>query len=138
MATGCQLFGSDSDDPMGALREQVAATVNDEERAAAMMLVVDKIDDKLREISDVVAGDSREAEALFADYDSTRAEFETLFARSVRERRRLQKSLLELHVEFKSHLDDDEWDVLLPAHARAVTSRVDSLIAGAVAGRGPE
>jgi hypothetical protein len=130
---GCSLFGSESDDPMDYLREQVRMTVADKDRADAMITTVNQIDVLIVEITDVLVDAARQERALFRDYDSTQQHFETLFEETYRERLKLHQAILALHLDFKAHASADEWRVLLPAQAKAVSARMESLVLAAIA-----
>ena len=132
---GCSLFGSEPDDPMDYLREQVRMTVSDKNRADSMITTVDQIDVLIVEIADVLIDAARQERALFRDYDSTQQDFESLFERTRRERKNLQKAILALHLDFKSQTSADEWRVLLPAQAKAVSERTESLVLTPIAER---
>jgi hypothetical protein len=120
---------------MDYLREQVRMTVLDESRADAMITTVDQIDDKMVEMADVLVDAAQQERALFRDYDSTQQDFESLFENTYRERKNLQKTILALHLDFKSQASGDEWRVLLPVQAKAVSERTESLILAAIADR---
>ena len=125
---GCSLFGSEPDDPMDYLREQVRMTVSDKYRADAMITTVDQIDVLMVEIADVLIDAAQKERALFRDFDSTQQNFESLFKKAYRERKNLQKAILALHLDFKSQASADEWRVLLPIQAKAISERTESLV----------
>ena len=128
----CSMFNREPEDPMDDLRDQVRLTVTDEERAEAMLAVVDKLEDRLIEMANLVADTLSAERELFRDYDSERQQFEDLLGQAAKERRRLQRSLLDVHLEFKSHLNDDEWDVILPVHTQAVAAKTLALVEDAL------
>jgi Fic family protein len=132
--SGCSFFG-DPGDPMEALREQVRATVADPDRADEMLAAVDRIDQLLIEIADVLAEVARQEQVLLLDYDSTPQDFEALLSEATRRRKKLQQAALDAHLEFKAEATADEWQALLPAHASAITMRVESLLVAAIAER---
>ena len=125
---GCSLFGSEPDNPMDYLREQVRITVSDKNRADTMITTIDQIDVLIVEIAEVLTDAARQERALFRDYDSTQQDFESLFEDTYRERKNLQEAILALHLDFKSQASADEWRVLLPAQAKAVSERTESLV----------
>lgn len=129
---GCQVFGGKPDDPMQELREQVRATVADPGRQDRMLASIERIDGQLEEVAVHFANVMEQKRALFENYDSTREEFEVLLNDGSRERQRLQRSLLEKHIEFKSFLTEEEWDVILPVHVQAVAARTEQLVAAAL------
>jgi hypothetical protein len=129
---GCSLFGSEPDDPIDYLREQVRITVSDKDRADAMIATIDQIDVLIVEMADVLVDAARQERALFRDYDSTKQDFESLFEAAYRQRVNLQRAILALHLDFKSQASADEWRVLLPAQAKAISERIDSLILTAI------
>ena len=49
------------------------------------------------------------------------------------DRQRMQRSFLEMHIEFKSMLTEEEWDVILPVQTRAVAAKSELLIVAAFA-----
>jgi hypothetical protein len=132
---GCSLFGNKPDDPMDNLREQVRITVSDKDRADAMITTVDQIDGLIVEIADVLVDAARQERALFSDYDSTQQDFESLFEDAYRERKNLQQDILALHLDLKSQASADEWRVLLPVQAKAVSERTESLVLTTIAER---
>ncbi len=132
---GCSLFGGEPDDPMDYLREQVRMTVSDKYRADAMITTVDQIDVLMVEIADVLIDAAQQERALFRDFDSTQQDFESLFKKAYRERKDLQKAILALHLDFKSQASADEWRVLLPIQAKAISERTESLVLTNIAAR---
>lgn len=133
--SGCSFFG-DPGDPMEALREQVRATVADPDRADEMLAAVDRIDQQLIESAEILAEAARQEQVLLLDYDSTQQDFESLFSEATRRRKKLQQAALDAHLEFKAEATADEWQALLPAHASAITMRLESLVVAAMAERG--
>ncbi len=132
---GCSFFGG-SGDPMEALREQVRATVADPDRTEDMLATVDHIDQLLIESADVLAEAARQERVLLLDYDSTPQDFEALFSEAARKRKTLQEATLDAHLDFKAKATAEEWRLILPVHATAITMRVESLVVAAVAERG--
>ena len=132
---GCSLFGNKGD-PMETLREQVRETVSDPARAEDMVATVDRIDQLLVDIGAAVGEAARRERLLFRDYDSTPQDYEALFSETLGKRRELQEATLDAHLDFKEKATAEEWRILLPLHARAISLRVESLVADAMAGRG--
>lgn len=128
--SACSLFGGD--DPFIELREQVRSTVHDQQRAEAMLASVDELDQLLLESAKLLADVARRERVLFVDYDSTQRDFDVLFSEVARERRLLQEKMLDSHLEFKSRTTAEEWEVILPVHANAVASRIQSLVLAAM------
>ena len=129
--SSCQLFGGASDDPMQELRQQVRTTVTDPEREGRMLESIDRMDHKLEELATQFASVMKRKRALLKNYDSTRGELETLLIDGSYDRQRLQRSLLEIHIQFKSLLTEEEWDLILPVQTRAVVSKSEQLVAAA-------
>ena len=130
--SSCQLFGGASDDPMQELREQVRTTVTDPEREGRMLESIDQMDYKLEELATQFANLIKQKRALLKNYDSTRDDLETLLIDGSYDRQRLQRSLLEIHIQFKSFLTEEEWDLILPVQTRAVVSKSEQLVAAAL------
>lgn len=130
--SSCQLFGGASDDPMQELREQVRTTVTDAEREGRMLESIDQMDYKLEELATQFANLIKQKRALLKNYDSTRDDLETLLIDGSYDRQRLQRSLLEIHIQFKSFLTEEEWDLILPVQTRAVVSKSEQLVAAAL------
>ena len=129
---GCQLLGIGSDDPMNELRDEVRATVSDPDRVTRLLATIDRMDDELAEYAEQFAILMKQKRALFADYDSTRGQFEALLGEGARESQRMQRSLLQVHLEFKSFLDEDEWGAILPVQGRAVAAKMERLVVAAL------
>ena len=129
--SGCSLFGSGGD-PLEVLRNKVSSTVHDEERAAAMLAEVDKLDQLLIESAALLSEAARRQRALFSDYDSTPQDFETQLSDLSRKRRGLQEDLLHVHLEFKDKATAEEWEAILPIHTSAISARVNSLVVAAI------
>lgn len=132
LLSGCSLFGGDPTDPMDNLREQVQAIVTDPGRAEMMLASVDRIDQLLIESANVLGEAAQQERALFVDYDSTLQDYEALFAETRRERQRLQQAILDVHLEFKAQATPDEWQLIRPAQADAVSAKVESLFLAAL------
>lgn len=130
--SSCQLFGGASGDPMQELREQVRTTATDAEREGQMLESIDQMDYKLEELATQFANLMKQKRALLKNYDSTRDELETLLIDGSYDRQRLQRSLLEIHIQFKSFLTEEEWDLILPVQTRAVVSKSEQLVAAAL------
>ena len=132
--SACSMFGG-GDDPFIDLREQIRLTVHDQERADAMSASVDQLDQLLLESTDLLAEVARQERMLFVDYDSTQRDFDLLFSEAARKRRTLQEDMLNAHLEFKSMASAEEWEVILPVHANAVSMRMQSLVVAAASDR---
>ena len=135
LLSGCSMFGGNSSDPMENLREQVQAVVTDPERAKTILELVDRMDQLLIESADLMAKTSQAERTLFIDYDSTAQEFEALFSETRRDRQRLQESILDVHLGIKAQATPDEWQVLRPVQASAVSAKVESLVLAALGQR---
>ena len=130
----CSMFGGGSD-PFVDLREQIRSTVHDQERADAMLVSIDQLDQLLLESAELLADVARQERMLFVDYDSTQRDFDLLFSEAARKRRTLQEDMLNAHLEFKSMASAEEWEVILPVHANAVSMRMQSLVVAAASDR---
>ena len=135
LLSGCSFFG-DPGDPLETLRDQVRGTVADPDRAEDMLATVDHMDQLLIESAEVLAEAARQERVLLLDYDSTPQDFEALFSEATRRRKKLQEATLDAHLEFKAKATAEEWQLILPVHARAISMRVESLVVAAVAERG--
>ena len=129
--SACSLFGDDSD-PLENLREQVRATVHDQERADAMVASVDQIDQLLIESAKLLVEVASQERLLFTNYDSTPRDFELLFSETSRKRQEVQEEMLDVHLEFKATATSEEWETIRPVHSSAVTARIQSLVVAAL------
>jgi hypothetical protein len=59
-------------------------------------------------------------------------DYEALFAETRRARQRLQQAILDVHLEFKAQATPDEWQLIWPAQANAVSAKVESLLLAAL------
>jgi hypothetical protein len=132
LLSGCSMFGSDSSDPMDSLREQVQAVVTDPERAETILLSIDRMDQLLIESAKLLAKAAQAERALFVDYDSTSQGFEALFSETRGDRQRFQESILEVHLGIKAQATPDEWEIIRPVQAVAVSAKVESLVLAAL------
>ena len=128
LLSGCSMFGGDSTDPLDNVREQVQAIVIDPGRVEMMLESVDRIDLLLIESADLLAEAAQRERTLFVDYDSTPQDYEALFSKTRHQRQRLQESILDAHLDFKVQTTADEWQVIRPVLADAVSARVESLL----------
>ena len=135
LLSGCSMFGGDSPDPMENLRDQVQTVVTDPKRAETILALVDRMDQLLIESANLLAKTSQAERTLFIDYDSTAQEFEALFSETRRDRQRLQESILDVHLGIKAQATPDEWQVLRPVQASAVSAKVESLVLAALGQR---
>lgn len=128
----CSMFGGGGgDDRLIDLRKQVRSTVHDQERADAMVASIDELDQLLVESAELLAEVARQERLLFVDYDSTQHDFDLLFSEATRKRQKLQEEMLDVHLEFKAMATAEEWEVILPVHANAVSARIESLVIAA-------
>jgi dsDNA-binding SOS-regulon protein len=122
------MFKGDPGNPMDGLREHVAASVLDEDRAQSILSAVDRIDELLAESGNIMDQGQRDERVLFVDYDSTREDFQKLMT-SVRDARRaVQEQILGEHLSIKSQATEAEWSEIRPVMVSAVTSRVEALL----------
>ena len=128
LLSGCSMFGGDPTDPMDELREQVQSVVTDPDRAVMMLDSVERIDLLLIESVDLLAEAAQRERVLFVDFDSMRQDYEALFSETRRERRRLQQAILDAHLDIKAQATPDEWQVIRPAQADAVSAKIESLL----------
>jgi hypothetical protein len=134
--SACSMFGGDADDPLIDLREHVQSTVHDSDRAGAMLVSLDQLDQLLIESAKLLVEVAQQESVLFADYDSTQQDFKAIFSDTSRKRQELQKAMLDVHLEFKAMATPEEWASILPVHASAVSMRIESLVIAATAERG--
>ena len=134
--SACSMFGSDGSDPLDELREHVRSTVHESDRADAMLVSLDQLDQLLIESAKLVVDAARQERVLFANYDSTPQDLQAFFSEASRERQGLQKAMLDIHLEFKAKATPDEWTSILPVHASAISARIESLVIAAKAERG--
>ena len=128
LLSGCSMFGGDPTDPMDELREQVQSVVTDPDRAVMMLDSVERIDLLLIESVDLLAEAAQRERVLFVDFDSMRQDYEALFSETRRERRRLQQAILDAHLDIKAQSTPDEWQVIRPVQADAVSAKIESLL----------
>jgi hypothetical protein len=133
--SGCTFFGV-PEDPIEILREHVRDTVEDPDRVQDMLASVDHLDQLLVETAQFLVEAVQQERVLFRDYDSTQQEYEAFFFEASRERENLRDQLLDAHLEFKAMATAEEWQELLPVHARAISLRMESLVADAIGGQG--
>lgn len=136
LLSACSMFGGDVSEPLDDLREQVQSTVHDSERADAMLASLDQLDQLLIESAKQVAEVARQERILFTNYDSTPQDFQAILTEASRERQELQKAMLDAHLEFKARATPEEWALILPVHASAISMRIESLVIAAKAERG--
>ncbi len=129
------MFGGEPENPLDYLRDQVHATVADEQRADAMSRTVDDMDAMMVQLADLLVDAAQQERALFQDYDSTPQDFESLFENTSRQRRDMQQALLALHLDFKAQASGEEWAALLPSADRAASARIESLVVDAISKR---
>lgn len=134
--SACSMFGDDASEPLDDLREQVRSTVHDSERADAMLASLDQLDQLLIESAKQVAEVARQERILFTNYDSTPQDFQAIFSEASRERQKLQQAMLDVHLEFKARATPEEWALILPVHASAISMRIESLVIAAKSERG--
>lgn len=134
--SACSMFGGNASDPLDDLREHVRSVVHDEDRAGAMLASVDHLDQLLKESAELLAEVARQERLLFLDYDSTPQDFEMLLSEASRKRQDLQDAMLDIHLEFKDEATSEEWQAILPVHASAVATRIESLVVTAINERG--
>ena len=128
LLSGCSMFGGDSTDPMDRLREQIQAAVTDQDRAEMMLASVEGIDLLLIESADLLVEAAQRERVLFVDFDSTPQDYEAFLSDTRRERRRLQQAILVAHLDIKAQATPDEWQVIRPAQADAVSAKIESLL----------
>ena len=134
--SACSMFGSDDSDPLIDLREHVQSTVHDSDRADAMLVSLDQLDQLLIESAKLLVEVAQQESVLFADYDSTPQDFQAIFSETSRKRQELQKAMLDVHLVFKARATPEEWASILPVHASAVSMRIESLVIAATTERG--
>jgi len=123
----CSTFKGDPGNPMDGLREQVAASVLDEERAQSILSSVDRIDELLAESTNILVQAQNNERVLFLNYDSTREEYQALMASERGERREVQEQILALHLSIKSQATAEEWGELRPVMVDVVASRIEAM-----------
>ena len=128
----CSRFGN-SGNPLDDLRQAIRRSVDDPERAAAMLESLERTDQLMLRSAKVLADGATAQRQLFADYDSTPADFDALFENVSNNRRRLQEEMLLEHIRFKNTATAGEWSALADVHSRAVDARAEALARSAIA-----
>jgi len=111
-ATGCLKKAKPSVDSYewsSGLREQIVTVVRDPSRAEQMLLVVDKIEEHIFELSDHTRKIGREYVKLNRDYNASREDYEALFARYEERMEPLTNALWRANHRLKEIATKEEW-----------------------------
>jgi uncharacterized protein with von Willebrand factor type A (vWA) domain len=106
---GCSARKKASVDPFDALRTEVAGQVADPSRAEKMQSAVEKQEAAMDELLQLSTRKAEALAALVGDYDSSREEFDALFAEYFRDRRLIVERMFAAHLELKALATEEEW-----------------------------
>jgi hypothetical protein len=97
-----------------AMREAVATTVPDADRAARVNEAIDGLETQLLSFETLVRTFRTDVIAHNSRPDATRAEFDSLFKLFDEQRIAIRKRLFELHLQMTAATTAAEWKVLFP------------------------
>lgn len=106
----------------GTLRDAVDRSVDDPQRRARAIELVNQLDYELRALARANEALEIQSGQLFADYDATKKEFEQLLASAQSGRERVRKRLIDLRLALAALLTAAEWQAVVEADAEALAA----------------
>jgi hypothetical protein len=112
LATACSGHKSAPVNSFDSLRTEIVEQVAEPERAAQMQIATQTMESAMLELVELAKEGQEAIKSLMADYESTRADFEALFADFLEQRRPLTERMLDAQLELKDLATDEEWKSL--------------------------
>ncbi len=111
------------------LREEVRTVVEDPEREAVVVALVDSMEEQFAVLRDSAATRRQVLQDLNADYDATREQFVEFLGIHNAELRRGQQAFLESHRELVEATTAEEWAALEKTDTKSMKRLADAMAA---------
>lgn len=108
------------------LRAEIRIAINDEERAAKAIAIVDELAEELESLRRKKTERREHNRKLNANYDTTRAEFDAFVNVSNVEIRLNQQRILEIRGAFIAITTPEEWNQISDARTEAIKAAIKS------------
>ena len=109
------------------LRSEIREVIEEPARASEAIALVNALSDELSALRRDVADRKHRARQLNADYDASRADFETLAEQLDRERRSNRQRVLDEHRALLTIMAPEEWTAISKAHTKAMKATIKSM-----------
>jgi len=101
------------------LRSEIRAVIDDPAREGEAIVLVNELSEDLNALRETIAKRRQRVRELNADYDTTRADFETFFDRVDRQIRWNKRQVSEKHLEFLAIMTPAERSAMAKTHSKA-------------------
>jgi len=101
------------------LRSEIRAVIDDPAREGEAIVLVNELSEDLNALRETIAKRRQRVRELNADYDTTRADFETFFDRVDRQIRWNKRQVSEKHLEFLAIMTPAERSAIAKTHSKA-------------------
>ena len=101
------------------LRSEIRAVIDDPAREGEAIVLVNELSEDLNALRETIAKRRQRVRELNADYDTTRADFETFFDRVDRQIRWNKRQVSEKHLEYLAIMTPAERSAIAKTHSKA-------------------
>ena len=109
------------------LRDEVREVISDPARETEVIALVNALAEDFSALRDKIAERNRQVGQLNANYDATRAEFETFFDRIDSEIRSSQQRATKSHRALLAATTPEEWSAISKARTKALNAAIRSI-----------
>ena len=109
------------------LRSEIRIAIDDPERETRAIAVVDGLADELDSLRLLGAQRQEQSKKLYANYDTTRAEFDTFASTSNEDIRLSQQRIVEKRKALIEVTTPEEWDQIADARSEAIDAAFKSI-----------
>ena len=109
------------------LRNEVRETITSQERESEVIALVDILERDMNTLRGVVDERINRARQLNANYDTTRAEFESFLTKISQQAELQRKNVSQSHAALVSFTTADEWAEISKARTEAMNSTIKSM-----------
>lgn len=109
------------------LRVEVRAAIDDSERKAEVLRLVDSLQEDLGVLRERVAERQRRSKELNANYDTSRADYDAFFAKINLDLRQSQREVGETRRAFLAAMTPEEWELIAKARSKAMNAVMTSV-----------
>lgn len=109
------------------LRAEIVEVIDDPERETEAVALVTALENDLNALYDMVTNRRQRMRDLNADYDSTRADFETFMRDVSFEFQADQQQIRVIHIGLRDVSTAEEWDAISKARTKAISNAIKSI-----------
>lgn len=93
-------------------QEKIETAVTDESRREEILDIIDEAAERMTENIDEIKNSIQKGRQLNLDYSATEDDFKPIVTEFIKEQKKVQKEVVELHFQLREKINQEEWIII--------------------------